>query len=271
MSRLSKVRPSPALVVALAALVTAMSGAAIALPGKNSVTKNDIRKNAVRSKAIATGAVKSKDVARGAIGSKQIKGKSIRGNRLKDKAIKAKQIADDAISSQQVVADGLNSSDIADYEVVGPVRVAATDHATEEAGRADSPLVPLFTKGQLAIEAKCFSDADTGALRGEIYIRTSADRAIVTSHGAVLPGGNPEDFLNVDTPLAERRIHQENIGSDTADYQTAAPDSTFAATSADGKQLLGHTSIALKHGTLPGGDGPYGAGNVCLFGLQVSG
>ena len=146
MSRLSKLRPSPALIVALAALVAAMSGAAMALPGKNSVKKNDI----------ANGAVTGKKIAEEAVKSKHIKGKTIKGNRLKDKAIKAKQIADDAIASAQVAADGLNSSDIADYKVVGPVKVTASEHADEAAGRADSPAVTLLTKGQITIEAKCF-------------------------------------------------------------------------------------------------------------------
>ena len=260
MSRLLKLRPSPALVVALAAFVVATSGAALALPGKNSVSRNDIKK----------GAVNATKIARGAVGSLQIKGKSIRGNRLKDKAVKAKQIADGTITSAQVAADGLNGSDIADYEAIGPVKAAATDHASEAAGRTDSPAVPLFAKGQLTIEAKCFRETG-GDVFAEIYVKTSANGAILTSSNgtnpATLPGGAAADFLNTDTPPLQRQLVTAVAPSNGG----AIDNGTFAVTSADGRQLVGQTSVAAKNGTLAGGDGPYGAGNVCLFGLQVSG
>ena len=50
-------RPSPALVVAVIALVMALGGAAVALPGRNSVTSNDIKRHNVRLGDIARGAV----------------------------------------------------------------------------------------------------------------------------------------------------------------------------------------------------------------------
>lgn len=50
--------PSPAMVVAVIALVAALGGSAIALQGKNSVKSNDIAPGAVKGKDIAVGAVK---------------------------------------------------------------------------------------------------------------------------------------------------------------------------------------------------------------------
>jgi len=50
------------MLVAVVALVAAMSGAAIALPGQSSVKSNDIAKGAVKGKQIATGAVKPADL-----------------------------------------------------------------------------------------------------------------------------------------------------------------------------------------------------------------
>ncbi len=50
--------PSPAMLVAVCALVAAMAGSAIALPGKNSVKSNDIAPRAVKGKDIAAEAVK---------------------------------------------------------------------------------------------------------------------------------------------------------------------------------------------------------------------
>ena len=54
--------PSPALLVATIALVAALAGSAMALPGKNTVKSNDIARNAVKGKDIATGAVKPADL-----------------------------------------------------------------------------------------------------------------------------------------------------------------------------------------------------------------
>ena len=57
MTRAPRHRPSPAMVVAFVALIAALSGSAIALPGKNKVDKNDIKKNAVGAKQIKKNAV----------------------------------------------------------------------------------------------------------------------------------------------------------------------------------------------------------------------
>ena len=57
MSSLKALRPTPAMFVALIALVMAMSGAAVALPGKNSVDSTDLAKGSVTTRAIAKGAI----------------------------------------------------------------------------------------------------------------------------------------------------------------------------------------------------------------------
>ena len=60
------------MIVALVALVAALAGSAVALPGKNTVDKNDIKKNAVKSKAIKNGQVKAVDIADGSIGATEL-------------------------------------------------------------------------------------------------------------------------------------------------------------------------------------------------------
>ena len=54
--------PSPAMLVAVIALVAALAGSALALPGSNSVKSNDIKRDAVKGTDIATGAVKPVDL-----------------------------------------------------------------------------------------------------------------------------------------------------------------------------------------------------------------
>lgn len=50
-------RPSPALVLSLIALVAALAGSAVALPGKGKVDRNDLKRGAVTPKALKKGAV----------------------------------------------------------------------------------------------------------------------------------------------------------------------------------------------------------------------
>jgi hypothetical protein len=67
-------RPSPAMAVAFVALLAALSGTAVALPGKNTVDSADIK----------NGQVKGKDVARNAITGAKIANSSVTGADVRD-------------------------------------------------------------------------------------------------------------------------------------------------------------------------------------------
>ncbi len=283
MSWISKSRPSPAMIVAMAALVMAMSGAAIALPGKGKVQTNDLK----------NGSVTKKKIAKGAVGSAQIIGKSIKGNRLKDGAVKSKQLAENAVSNKkveaqaitadkvkdgsltgkQVAAEGISSGNISDYAVIGNatgpfVKLAATDAATAAAGRSDAPAAELFKKGQLTVTAKCFRDTAGNDVYAEVYAGTSTDGATFTSFTDALLGGNAAaDFLNDDSALADRQIATVSAGATSANMGV----SSFGANGVDGTALNGQVTAAAKNGALAGGNGVYGDGNVCIFSGQIAG
>lgn len=283
MSSIRKLRPSPALFVALAALVMAMSGAAVALPGKNSVQKNDIE----------NGAVTSKKIAKGAVGSAQIKGKSIKGNRIKDGGIKEKQLADNAVGAKKIadaavgekkIADGavvaakvpdegLSSKKINDYAVISSaggnfVKLTATEAATAAAARTAAPTTELFKKGQITISAKCFRDTATDETFAEVYVATSTNGAIFNGATDALEGGNAAtDFLNTDTGETDRVLDDETATAADA----SLGEGEFSIIGADGTHLVGQTTVAAKNGALAGGNGVYGDGNVCLFGGEIAG
>ena len=293
MGSISTLRPSPALIVAMAALVMAMSGAAIALPGKGSVKKNDIAKGAVRTKAIAPGAVKTKTINKGAVGSQQIKGKSIKGNRLKDGGVGSKQLKDAGITNEkieaqavtadkvkdgtltgvQVAPEGLSSGNISDYAVLGSGtgafhRLTATDGGSEAAARDAAPATQLFKKGQLTISAKCFRDTVADQTFAEVYVETAANGAIFTSFEDALVGGNAAtDFLNTNTALVDSTLAAISATGADADMDEGG----FSAHAVDGTTLKGQLTFAAKNGALAGGNGAYGEGNVCLFGGEIAG
>ena len=64
-------------VIALIALVLAVTGTSVALPGKNSVDSGDIKKNAVTSSDIRNKNVKAADVALNSLGTSQINESSL--------------------------------------------------------------------------------------------------------------------------------------------------------------------------------------------------
>jgi hypothetical protein len=66
-------RPSPALAVSIVALVLALTGAAIALPGRSTVSTNDIKRAAVSSSKIKDRAVTEVKIENGSVNTKKIK------------------------------------------------------------------------------------------------------------------------------------------------------------------------------------------------------
>jgi hypothetical protein len=265
MRNLKRLRPSPALLVAGVALVMAMSGAAIALPGKGKVKSNDIAKGAVKSKAIA----------KGAIGSKQIKGKSIKGNRIKDKAIKAKQIAeatitngklaDATITGAKVAPDGLDSSNISDYKHAATGVVSATDGVDEATARAAAPPQELFSKGPLSVYGKCYRDTTANETFAYVYAATTENGSLLDADDDLT--GDP-DFLNANTAEVDREIENS---VDALANSAETTEGEFMAMAPDGTKIVGQLGSAVKNGDLAGGNGIYGAGNVCLFQVEVAG
>lgn len=272
MSSFKALRPTPAMFVALIALVMAMSGAAVALPGKNSVDATDLAKGSVTTRAIE----------KGAIGSKQIDGKSIKGNRLKDGAVKAQQLADgavtdakladNAVTAAKVGTGALSTKNLSDDFVISSdagsfVKLTATEGATEAAARAAAPETTLFTEGDLTISAKCFQ-VTAGNTFGEMYIATATNGAVFNGANDALQGGPAAtDFLNTDTDEVDRTIDDAQAVTNDASYN----EGELTALAPDGTSLIGQTSVGAKNGTLAGGNGVYGEGNVCVFGGEFAG
>ena len=204
MARIRQQRPSPGLFVAVIALVVALGGLAVALPGKNNVDKNDLKKGAVTKKAIKKGAVTKKAI--------------------KKNAVTAKAIKQGAVRSKQVRDDSLTGADI-NESTLGEVPNAAT--ARNLVGHK-----PFFIKlsfgqsqvidqhGTVSLTAVC--DQTGGDDRIRIIAATTQDGAILKSGGAdnlLGPGsGAPGAFLNVGTPEDDREF--VNV-SDTSGETTA--------------------------------------------------
>jgi hypothetical protein len=97
-------RISPGVVLGAIALIVALSGTSIALPGTNSVDSGDIKRNAVRTSDIRNGAVST--------------------GKLRNNAVTSPKIADNAVGPGEIADNAVNSSEIANGSVL-PADLAA--------------------------------------------------------------------------------------------------------------------------------------------------
>ena len=103
--------------VGYVALFVALSGTAIALPGKGSVKSDDLAAGAVKAKAIKAAAVTNAKLADGAVSSVKIADASIVPADLGDTAVTAAKLATDAVSREKVVAGSINGGKLANGAV----------------------------------------------------------------------------------------------------------------------------------------------------------
>src|SRR4051794_19352897 len=239
-----KRRPSASLVIAFVALAVAIGGTAVAA---SKIGPKQLKANAVTSAKIKNGAVKSPDIGDGTVASID----------LAPGAVGTGNIADGSITGAKVASETLSDKNISDYELIGnsPVRVVATEAATEAAARTAAPENVLFTKGQLTIYAKCFRDTTgAGTVFGEIYARTSADGALLEGDDD-LPGQPGATLLNTNTLETDRQLDTQSVN---AANQASYDEAEEALTSADlATDLHLVTHIGVKQGALPAGDGAF--------------
>jgi hypothetical protein len=91
--------------IAYVALFIVLGGTAMALPGKGSVTSNDIAKKAVKTKNIAKKAVKSKNIAKNTVKSKNLADQAVTTTKLDDEAVTGAK-ADEASFQGLIQGDG---------------------------------------------------------------------------------------------------------------------------------------------------------------------
>ena len=235
-------RLSYANVMATVAVFMVLGGGAYA------VSKNSVGTKQLKNKAVTNAKIDKKTIK-----NSRIKKENLKGNRIKDGSLSGKEITDDSV----------DSSKLADVEVFGDsfVKATATEGGSVAAARAAAPEVTLFTKGPLSVTYKCFRDTVGDVTYGEIYAKTSVDRSILDGNDN-LAGGAVAEYLNIGTADIVRQIDIElTAGGNDASYN----EDEYSFGAADGTSLIGETAIGVKNGNLAGGNGPYGAGNVCLF------
>jgi hypothetical protein len=122
---LAKRRPSPAMAVAFVALLAALSGTAVALPGKNSVDSADIKNKQVKGKDLASNAVTSAKIKNNSITGADVLDDSLTGADINESSLGKVPSATNADSATTATsatsatsaadADKLDGKDSAEY------------------------------------------------------------------------------------------------------------------------------------------------------------
>jgi hypothetical protein len=216
------------------------------------------------------------------------KGGKINGSKLKKRSVAGKKLKKNTITGTEVNENKLGkvpSAKAADTattagsaSVAGSVAtespntntklVSSTTATTREEARAAAPAVTLYEDSQFRIYAKCFNfTTPESRLEGVIFLATKQDGAIFDASEDELSGDLPDGYLNVASPEELREVDNISVLAGNTSIEEAE---LFGATALNGYTLIGYYQISLKSGVIPAGDGPYGPGEVCLFGGYVN-
>jgi hypothetical protein len=117
-------RPSAALLISMVALIVALGGTSVALEGRNTVDRNDIKRNAVGAKQIRDRAVAGGEIADGAVDSADVASAAIVGNliavgsaKIPDNAVGLSEVATNAIESDEIATAAVDSDELRDNSV----------------------------------------------------------------------------------------------------------------------------------------------------------
>lgn len=112
-------RRSPGLLLATGALVLSLGGTASALPGTNSVDRNDIRTAAVNSSDLRNGQVKTPDLAFGSVSADKIGDGQVNSLKLLDNSVTGADVQNETLESQDIKNETIQSEDVKDNSLTG--------------------------------------------------------------------------------------------------------------------------------------------------------
>lgn len=139
MTKKSKFRPSPALVIACLALFAALSGSAMAAKFAirsaqivdGTVRTVDLRDNAVKSTKIADATVTADDLGTDSVGSDEIAKDAVKADEIAENAVASPEVAPDSLTAGDLAANSVGSSEVADQSLtqddLGPNSVGSSE------------------------------------------------------------------------------------------------------------------------------------------------
>jgi hypothetical protein len=212
MRRVASSRPSPAMVVAFVALLAALSGTAIALPGTNSVDSGDIK----------NGTIRGKDIHRNAVTGKKVKNASLTGADVKNNSLTGTDINESTLA--KVPSAGQADSATSAASANAAAEAAPLKHWFVQLTEGQSANV--FSIGGIVLQASCAEDTSA----------TELNYTLTGPAGFAAAGDDDSDAdgaaVLIEDPGAS------DLAGGTPDIQTGGYDATWVAV-AGGTGLTG--------------------------------
>jgi hypothetical protein len=209
----------------------------------------------------------------GKINGSKLKKRSVAGKKLKKNTITGQEVNENKLGKVPLAANAdhaTNANVAASVSTMSPLATTKLNSSASDAdfdtAQAAATAVTIYEDSQFRLYGKCFFWEGGPRLYGVLFIETKANGAILESGQDEL-AGDGDGYLNVGTDEEFREIEYETVPEGEAEIAAVAP---FDAVAANGYGLIGHYQIAVKNGDLPGGEGPYGPGQVCLFNGYVT-
>lgn len=175
----------------------------------------------------------------------------------------------DSLDADQIVSQARAGYNPLKSFAVSSATGSSSDEATARAGATE---IALASFGPFSVYGKCFVDTDAGPVGtpqviAEAYVRTTQDGAMSDGGADTTPlDGNPA-FLNQATAESARVIDQELAETGTlASFNGDEDESTLVAP--DGTAYDFRVILGAKTQNLPAGNGIWGDGNRCGFGIS---
>ena len=274
-STVFKRRPTPAFVLSCLALFVSLGGVSYGV-ATGSINSREIKNNTVRSKDLRNNDVRSRDIRNNTILGRDIRRGTIRASDVGADSLTGTQIVESSLGEvpragfAQNAFRAFSSANVDTLKTVGSHKRATSSASDNDpaVARGAASEVPLFTFGPFTVYGKCFNDADGDLTFAETYIRSSVAGAIADGEGGDSVDGSPEFLDQADED--ERQLNTTSAANDASTIN-ADDDLAFGAAAPDGSGITGEIGVASKNGSLPGGNGIYGDGDVCLFFGHVAG
>lgn len=160
-------RPSPAMAVAFVALLAALSGTAVALPGTKTVDSGDLKKGAVKSSNIAQGSVTAAKLAGGAVTTAKVRNGAVTGAKIRTGTIMGSNIGSGTIMGSNIGNGTLTGAKLANDTVTGAQlnestlgTVPRAEHANTSTTAANANTVDGRAANSLVRVASAGADGD---------------------------------------------------------------------------------------------------------------
>jgi hypothetical protein len=264
-------RPSPALAVAFVALVAALSGTAVALPGKNTVDSGDIKKNAVRSADIKNGGAASADLRNNGVTSADVRDNALTGTDIDEASIGTVPSANSANSATNATnaANATNARTAANADALGGQPAGAYEGPNETIpfsftmGEGERTVA---TVGPLRVHTECDLDVDDGGGFlidvGRILVSTSEDNSTFDDN-------HQDEFSDWDVADSPALAFSNDTDADDFDIEATGNGAGAIATAPGGASLtITNEAVGLNLFDQP--DTCYFAGVVVVLGGSAS-